>query len=245
MAPTPVAVVKEINLYPVKSMAGHSTNAAHLGWHGFDGDRKYAFVQDGNLSHFPWLTARQVPEMLHYAPYFVDQDQPHKSAIWVKAPDGAELPLESPELVQQLLAHSAKKIDGIHLLHLAIGMFDDLPISLISTATLSGLSADVGFSVGSERFRPNLVVEPLDAIDRIEDHWIGKTICFGSTENGPQVAMSLRDVRCVMVNYDRQTLKQTPELLREIAQNRQSCAGVYGSIFKPGLIRAGDPVFLV
>ena len=58
------------------------------------------------------------------------------------------------------------------------------------------------------------------------------------------LAVSLRDPRCVMVNYDRQTLKQTPEVLREIAQNRQSCAGVYGSALRRGVVQLGDPVFL-
>lgn len=68
MEPVQVGIVKEIVLYPVKSMGGHTVNEAYLNWHGLGGDRKYAFVQDGNNSHFPWLTAREVPKMLHYTP---------------------------------------------------------------------------------------------------------------------------------------------------------------------------------
>ena len=132
-------------------MAGHTIDAAYLDWHGLDGDRKYAFVQDGDLSHFPWLTAREIPEMLHYAPYFVEANLPARSAIRVRTPDGADLPIESPELVERLGAHNARKYAAIHLLHLGGGTFDGFPLSLISTATLASLSADIGFAVGSDR----------------------------------------------------------------------------------------------
>jgi hypothetical protein len=241
-----IAIVKEINIYPVKSMAGHMVNEAMLDWHGFDGDRKFAFVKDGDLSHFPWLTARHIPEMLHYAPYFVDPSQPATSAIRVRTPDGVDLPLESAELIERLVAHNAGKYAAPHLLHLAGGTFDEFPVSLISSATLAGLSAQVGFAVTSSRFRPNIVVEPVESnqADGIEDRWVGHTLCIGADSNRPQFAVSLRDPRCVMVNYDRQTLKQTPELLREIAQFRGSCTGVYGSTLRPGVVRVGDIVYL-
>lgn len=242
MDPVQVGVVKELYLYPVKSMGGHSVNEAFLNWHGLDGDRKFAFAQDGNTSDFPWLTARQVPKMLHYTPSFVDPSNRAKSAIFVKTPDGENLSLESPALVESLASHFPGKF---HLIHLGVGVFDEFPISVISTETIKGLSARVGFSVESNRFRPNIVLEPIEHIDAIEDRWVERTLCFGSVQDGSNVAVSQRDPRCVLVNYDRQTLKQTPELLREIAQKRSSCTGVYGSTVKPGPINVGDPVFLI
>src|SRR4051794_26808062 len=99
MPPIQVGIVKELNLYPVKSMDGHTVEAAFLNWHGLDGDRKYAFVQDGNTSNFPWLTAREIPRMLHYRPYFVEPNNRVKSAICVKTPDGLDLALESADLI--------------------------------------------------------------------------------------------------------------------------------------------------
>jgi uncharacterized protein len=239
--PVQVGVVKALFLYPVKSMGGHEADEAFLNWHGLDGDRKFAFVQDGNTSNFPWLTAREIPKMLHYTPYFVDPANRAKSGICVKTPEAEDLPVESRELVESLAAHWSGKF---HLIHLNIGVFDAFPISLISTETTKGLSARAGFPVESNRFRPNILVEPVEPIDAIEDRWVGRTLCFGSAQEGPGVAVSKRDSRCVMVNYDRQTLKQTPELLREIAQNRSNCAGVYGSILKPGSIKVGDAIFL-
>ncbi len=235
-------VVKEVYLYPVKSMGGHAATAVFLNWHGCDGDRKYAFVQDGNTSDFPWLTARQAPKMLHYTPYFMEPNNRAKSAITVQTPDGRHLPLESPELVESLAAHYP---DKFHLIHLGVGVFDEFPISIISTETLKGLTTRVGFPVESNRFRPNIIIEPLEPIDAIEDQWVARTLAFGSAQDAPSVAVSQRDPRCVLVNYDRNTLKQTPEVLREIAQHRSNGTGVYGSVVTIGAIKVGDPVFLV
>jgi uncharacterized protein YcbX len=241
MTPVQVGIVKQICLYPVKSMAEYPVDGAFLNWHGLDGDRKYAFAQDGNASDFPWLTARQIPKMLHYAPYFVDPTDRPKSPIQVKTPDRVDLPLQSAELVESLGAHFS---DKFHLIHLGTGVFDEFPISLISTETLKGLSTRVGFPVQGNRFRPNIIVEPIDPIDAIEDRWVNRMLSFGSGQNPARIAVTQRDPRCVMVNYDRQSLKQTPELLREIAQQRSSCTGVYGSILDPGPIKGGDSVFL-
>lgn len=242
MEPIQVGVIGELYLYPVKSMGGHLTEEVFLNWHGLDGDRKYAFVQDGNTSHFPWLTAREAPIMLHYLPQFLNSENRAKSPIAVKTPTGETLALESAELIESLAQHYDGKF---HLIHLSIGVFDDFPISVISTATLKGLTGRVGFPVETNRFRTNIVIEPFDAIDAIEDQWVGRTLTFGSPEAGANVSISKRDQRCVMINYDRQTLKQTPELLKEIAQSREACTGVYGSVLRTGQIKKGDPVFLI
>ncbi len=46
--------------YPVKSMAGEALKEAEVSWHGFAGDRRWAFIRDGMVnSGFPWLTLRE------------------------------------------------------------------------------------------------------------------------------------------------------------------------------------------
>jgi uncharacterized protein YcbX len=42
--------VCELVRYPVKSMAGIVTQSAFLGWHGLDGDRRFAFRHLGDDS---------------------------------------------------------------------------------------------------------------------------------------------------------------------------------------------------
>ena len=58
---THVGRVCEIVRYPIKSMAGVPTDAAMLGWHGLEGDRRYAFRRVGDNSGFPWLSASRLP----------------------------------------------------------------------------------------------------------------------------------------------------------------------------------------
>jgi uncharacterized protein len=240
--PVYVGTIAALYIYPVKSMGGQLTEDAFVNWHGLDGDRKYAFVQDGDTSHFPWLTAREAPIMLHYLPQFVDPANRAKSPIAVKTPAGETLPVEDSALIDSLAAHYSGKF---HLIHLNIGVFDAFPISVISTATLKGLTERVGFPVETNRLRANIVIDPIEATDAIEDRWVGRSLVFGAAESGANVAISKRDQRCVMVNYDRETLQQTPQLLKEIAQNREACTGVYGSVIRTGQIRVGDPVFLI
>jgi uncharacterized protein YcbX len=52
------------------------------------------------------------------------------------------------------------------------------------------------------------------------------------------------DERCVVVNVDPDTTERDPSILRTIAQERDSCFGVYGSVVTPGRIAVGDAVVL-
>lgn len=52
--------VFEIVRYPVKSMAGIAAASAFLGWHGLDGDRRFAFRRLESRSSFPWLSASRL-----------------------------------------------------------------------------------------------------------------------------------------------------------------------------------------
>ena len=61
-----VGVIHELARYPVKSMQGEALPSAALTLQGFAEDRRYAFVQTASRSSFPWLTARELPELLYY-----------------------------------------------------------------------------------------------------------------------------------------------------------------------------------
>jgi uncharacterized protein len=51
-----------------------------------------------------------------------------------------------------------------------------------------------------------------------------------------------RDKRCVMINVDPVTTERDPSILRAVAQERQSCLGVYGNVVEPGRVSLGDTV---
>ena len=110
------------------------------------------------------------------------------------------------------------------------GVFDALPLSLISTASIGTLDV--------RRFRPNLVVEAPGEFP--EDGWVGRTLSIG----GMRMRADERDPRCVLVNVDPDTTERDHSILRWIAQERDTCLGVYGSTVSPGSVAVGDPVLL-
>lgn len=220
--------------YPVKSMGGEPLDAADVSWNGLAGDRRWAFIRDGMVrSGFPWLTIREMPEMGLYRPRFAEPDRPDGSRTLVGTPSGAELDVADPALAAEL-GHGARVIKQDR------GIFDTLPLSLITTQTLASLGALVGFPMDVRRFRPNLLVEAPDGGPFPEDAWVGAVLRIG----GVRLRVDKRDQRCVMVNVDPVTRQRDPAVLRAIAREREACLGVYGSTVQPGRVTLGDEVVL-
>jgi uncharacterized protein YcbX len=172
--------------------------------------------------------------MGHYRPAFAELDRPDDSVTIVRTPSGAELDVTDPALAAEL-GHGARVLKQHR------GIYDVLPLSLISTRTIAALDALVAPALEARRFRPNLLVEPTAGGAFAEDDWVGAVLRVG----GLQMRVDQRDKRCVMVNVDPDTTARDPEVLRTIARERQSCLGVYGSTVQPGRVAVGDPVVLV
>jgi len=66
--PIEIGQVEALFRYPVKSMRGEALEAATLGWHGIDGDRRFAFRRLDVSGGFPWLSASKLPELIHFTP---------------------------------------------------------------------------------------------------------------------------------------------------------------------------------
>ncbi len=223
-----VAIVR----YPVKSMASEPMHFADVGWYGIPGDRRWAFVR-GGLEHsgFPWLTMRENAAMGRYVPRLTDRDRPDTSPTVVTTPSGRQLDVVDPALAEEL-GHQSRVIRQSR------GVFDAFPLSLISTGTIEAIGSVVGFELDVRRFRPNIVVEALDGTSFIEDALVGTDLEIGSLK----IRVDKRDKRCVMVNVDPSDSSRNPAVLRAVAQERQSCLGVYGSIVQPGVMTVGDSV---
>ncbi len=115
--------------YPVKSMAAEALDGIEVSWHGLAGDRRWAFIRGGQVrSGFPWLTIRQRPELLHYRPRFAEPDRPNASLTLVRTPCGAEFDVADPALAAELGP-------GVRVIKQDRGVFDTLPLSLLSTQT--------------------------------------------------------------------------------------------------------------
>ena len=88
--PVEIGQIEAIFRYPVKSMRGEALDAATLGWHGLEGDRRLAFRRLDERGGFPWLSASQVPELVLFTPRRLDGDGLPSHVV---TPTGDEMPV--------------------------------------------------------------------------------------------------------------------------------------------------------
>jgi uncharacterized protein YcbX len=230
---TVVGHVAGLFRYPVKSMGAEELDEAEVSWNGLAGDRRWAFIRGGQERNgFPWLTIRERPELARYQPRLADPDRPDASAVLVRLPSGGEVDVADPALAAELGP-------GVRVIRQHRGVFDTLPLSLLTTQTLAGLGRLAGTDLTASRFRPNLLVEA-SGTGFPEDAWVGRILRAG----GLRLRVDKRDQRCVVVTIDPVTLHRDPAILAAIAKERGACLGVYGSTVEPGRIKLGDPVEL-
>jgi uncharacterized protein YcbX len=125
------------------------------------------------------------------------------------------------------------------------GIFDDAPVSVISLATIAGISRATGADLDRRRFRANIVLETHNSEPFLEDEWVGGTLVFGEREPMPAVSVTMRDVRCMMINLDPDTAKQDGRVLKTVVGLNANNAGVYGTVVRPGTIHVGQTVSLI
>ncbi|MEP7145793.1 MAG: MOSC N-terminal beta barrel domain-containing protein [bacterium] len=232
--------IKAIFRYPVKSMAGMELTAAKLGFHGIEGDRRFAFRRMTEQGGMPWLTASRLPEMILFKPFHQQNiDDPVLSHV--RTPEGISLELRSMELSLEI---SRRLGSEVQLMHLRNGIFDEASVSLISNETISKIEKVSELSLDIRRFRPNFLIETNSGNPFEEDSWIGRTFFFGEEPDGPTVSLTLRDKRCVMVNFDPDTARSDPNVMKSIIKLNENNAGVYGTVTKVGNIMVGDKVYL-
>lgn len=234
--------ISELVRYPVKSMAGTPTESALLGWHGLDGDRRFAFRRLGDDSGFPWLSASRLPELLLYHPAGRDESSGEPLPTHIRTPAGAQVELRSRELESEIAERYGK---GVELMKLKHGIFDDAPVSVISRATMERISREAGVQLDPRRFRANIVLETHDPEPFQEDAWVGGRLVFGESDPGPAVSVTARDVRCVMVNLDPDTGAQDARVMKTVVRLNGNNAGVYGTVVQTGKVHVGQPVRLV
>jgi len=227
--------------YPVKSMAGVPDDSAFLGWHGLQGDRRFAFRRLNDSSSFPWLSASRLPELLLYQPLGLDEAAEEPTPTHVRTPEGTELAIGSVELQERVAQKFGSPVELMKLKH---GIFDDAQVSVINLATISAIGREAGRALDPRRFRPNVLVATDSTEAFQEDGWIGGRLRFGN-EAGPMVSLTMRDLRCVMINLDPDTAQQDPNIMKAAVRLNANNAGAYGTVVRTGRISVGDPVSLI
>jgi uncharacterized protein YcbX len=236
-----IGQVEAIFRYPVKSMAGEQLEFAPLGWHGIEGDRRLAFRRLDDPTGFPWLTATTLPDLLLFSPQRPDDNAQEGPPTHVRTPDGEEMDVFGEELAAQVARRYGAPVQMMQLRH---GIFDDATISVIAIDTVREITRLAGQRSDVRRFRPNVVVRLLRSAPFQEDEWVGGVLSFGEGDDAPAVTVTMRDVRCSMVNYDPDSANPAPEVLKAVVRANQNTAGVYGTVTRIGQLAVGQPVFL-
>ncbi len=208
--------VKQLWRYPVKSMRGEPLTAAEITPEGIAGDRVVHVENDRGL-----VTARRRPALLGLS---ATTDQDGRVLV-----DGR--PWQEPEVGEQV--RTAAGPDARLVAYDGPERFDILPLLVATDGAVAAFERD------GRRLRPNLVVGGVDGL--AEREWEGLVLAIGP------VLLHLDSLRqrCVMTTYDPDTLERDGEVLRDINRRFAGTLALNTAVFRPGLVRVGDPVRLL
>jgi hypothetical protein len=72
---------------------------------------------------------------------------------------------------------------------------------------------------------------------------VGGVLSFGEGNDVPKITVTIRDLRCSMVNLDPDSAGSTPEVLKAVVRANQNHAGIYGAVTRTGRLAIGQTVF--
>jgi uncharacterized protein YcbX len=237
--PIEIGHVEAIFRYPVKSMGGEQLEVANLGWHGLDGDRRLAFRRIDDRSGFPWLTAGKLPDLVLFAPQRREDGARETFPTHIRTPDGEEMPVFGEDLAAEV---GRRYGAPVQMMQLNNGIFDEASISVIASDTVREIGRLAGRSPDVRRFRPNVVVRLLRSVPFQEDEWLGGVLSFGEEDDAPAISVTMRDVRCSMVNLDPDSASPAPEVLKAVVGANQNNAGIYGAVTRIGQLAVGQAI---
>jgi uncharacterized protein YcbX len=237
--PIEIGQVEAIFRYPVKSMGGERLEVASLGWHGLVGDRRLAFRRMDDRSGFPWLTATKLPDLLRFAPCRREDGIPGDLPTHVRTPDGEEMPVFGEDLAAEVGRRYGAPVEMMQWNH---GIFDEASISVIAFDTVSEIGRLARRNLDVRRFRPNVVVRLLRSGPFQEDGWLGGVLSFGQGDDAPALTVTMRDVRCAMVNLDPDSASAAPEVLKAIVRANGNNAGIYAAVTRIGQLAVGQTI---
>lgn len=260
------AVVRALNVYPLKSAGGTRLREAELTPMGFRSDREYMLISpDGRH-----LTQRELPRMALLRPSYdgdkllVDSLDAVTPLVHVARRDGAVRdvtlfgkPLrgvdqgdEAADWFSALLDADCRlvRFSGVRPTSRGGGTVayaDGYPLLVLSVESLADLNSRLEVALPMNRFRPSIVLEGLGAFgeDSVDLLRIGDA----------EIELVKPCARCVITTTEQDSGVTDREPLRTLATyrtrrtddgSRGVMFGQYGIPRTLGIIRAGDPVFV-
>lgn len=263
----PMPRLSALHVYPVKSCAAWSPAEAELRPRGLAHDRRWLVVDAANGR---FLTGREVPALvrLHATPAdgglvlvadgrapltvpLPEADAPRLAVtIWKDDVEAACADAVADAWLSEWLgrdvrlvrmdARASRTVGGAAAPGVPVSFADALPLLAIGRAALDGLNARIGRALPMARFRPNLVIDGIEA--HAEDRW--HRVRIGEVELDAVKPC----VRCVFTTIDPVTGERDAdgEPLRTLKTYRRSERGItFGVNLVPrtlGTLRVGDAV---
>jgi uncharacterized protein YcbX len=235
---TVLGTIERIWRYPIKSLGGEMVNEAATDLRGLVGDRLYA-VRDAEGKFGSGKTTRRfrrMPGLLRLRSRYPGGEATEFPELL--DPDGRPVP--DPTAYVRLYLNR----DDVEVAREdAVSHFDQLPISVLTTATLDWVRTAVpGVPVDERRFRPNLLVRTSPGTPAfVEDQWIGAGARIG---DALRLRFERSSERCVMTNEAQPDLPHSPLVLRAIAQAHDMRLDALATVAQPGRVRVGDTIEL-
>ena len=73
---------------------------------------------------------------------------------------------------------------------------------------------------------------------------MGGVLSFGERDDAPAITVTMRDVRCSMVNLDPDSASPAPEVMKAVVRANQNNAGIYGAVTRIGRLAVGQTILL-
>ncbi|GAA1979636.1 MOSC domain-containing protein [Kitasatospora viridis] len=226
--------VERIWRYPIKSTGGELLDRVAVDGRGLAGDRLHA-VRDAAGGIGSGKTTRRFRRM----PGLLRLRSRYPGGLVTEPPellDPAGVPVPDP--TAYLRGYLGR--DDVELAaEGAVSHFDQLPLSLLTTATLDWVRAAVpGVPVDERRFRPNLLIRtPPGTPPFVEDSWIGAAARIG---DAVRLTVERSSDRCAMANEAQQDLPHSPRILQVLAHAHDMRLDALATVAHPGTVRVGD-----
>ena len=259
-----IHVVKEIYIYPIKSLAGISCQNVLAEEMGFENDRRWMLINAENRH----VTQREYPIMSQFYPqladgkisitfedqkheFFIDEylDPPIQTTVWEDKSEVVEVNQSTSAWFSKQLGFECKLVrinkpgDRKHESSklketFNVSLADGYPYLLIGTKSLDFLNDKLEDKITVLRFRPNIVVTTENPHE--EDYF--KTFKIGE--------VAFRNIkpcgRCIMVNNDPQKGIIKKEPLKTLSKYRNVNNSVlFGTnivSLNSGIISVGDQI---
>ncbi len=256
--------VKELYIYPIKSLAGIRVGSAKAEEMGFENDRRWMLIDENN----EFITQRKHPYLSQFYPQIIEnkivishQDFTHEflidesleepifSKVWDDESTVLEVNKSTSKWFSKALGFNCKLVKIANLgdrkhksskldLTINVSLADGYPYLLIGSESLDFLNEKLDEKVTIERFRPNIVISTTVAHeeDSFDTFQIGNVKFKNAKPCG----------RCIMVNNNPKNGLVKKEPLNTLSSYRKVDNSIHFGTnimgFNEGAINVGDIV---